>query len=90
MQQIPVRILNQDTAGVLARVEKGETVEITSRGRAVARISPVVHGETEDLALEGRLIPAKKRVRFVAPKGEIDHGRSATEALLAMRDEERW
>jgi prevent-host-death family protein len=45
MEQIPVRQLNQDTAGVLARVEAGETVEITSRGKPVARIVPVVEGE---------------------------------------------
>jgi len=39
--QIPIRTLNQDTADVLARVERGETVEITNRGRPIARIVPV-------------------------------------------------
>ena len=32
MESIPVRQLNQDTAGVLARVERGESLEITSEG----------------------------------------------------------
>jgi prevent-host-death family protein len=40
VESIPVRQLNQDTAGVLARVERGESLEITSRGRAIARLVP--------------------------------------------------
>jgi antitoxin (DNA-binding transcriptional repressor) of toxin-antitoxin stability system len=36
--QVPVRELNQDTAGALARVESGETEEITRHGRVIGRI----------------------------------------------------
>ncbi|MGH3461232.1 MAG: type II toxin-antitoxin system prevent-host-death family antitoxin [Kribbellaceae bacterium] len=48
MGQIAVRVLNQDTAGVLARVKRGEEIEITERGVVIARIvpasaSPVAH-----------------------------------------------
>lgn len=33
MAEIPVRVLNQETAKVLARVKQGEEIEITERGR---------------------------------------------------------
>jgi prevent-host-death family protein len=90
MEQVPVRQLNQDTAGVLARVENGETVEITSRGKPIARIVPVTHGELDDLVAAGRVIPATSREPFTMPPGPVDHTNSATNALLAMREEERW
>ncbi|HUL98709.1 MAG TPA: type II toxin-antitoxin system prevent-host-death family antitoxin, partial [Mycobacterium sp.] len=35
-----MRELNQDTAGVLARVKQGERVNITERGRVIACIIP--------------------------------------------------
>lgn len=39
------RELRNDTAGVLRRVEAGETVVITVRGRAVADLTPHRHDE---------------------------------------------
>ncbi|MDY7091297.1 MAG: type II toxin-antitoxin system prevent-host-death family antitoxin, partial [Actinomycetota bacterium] len=53
MDRIPIRSLNQDTAGVLARVEQGETVEITNRGRLVARIVPVGVDSLDELVNTG-------------------------------------
>ena len=32
MSEVPVRELNQNTSGVLARVKRGEQIEITERG----------------------------------------------------------
>jgi prevent-host-death family protein len=90
MEQVPVRQLNQDTAGVLARVENGETVEITSRGKPIARIVPVSNGEMDDLVAAGWVTPPTLRRPFVIPPGEVDHTSSATAALIAMREEERW
>ena len=90
IEQIPVRVLNQDTASVLARVEGGETVEITNRGKPIARIVPVYEGELADLVARGRVIPATSREPFEMPPGPIDETRSASAALIAMREEERW
>jgi prevent-host-death family protein len=90
MDQVPVRMLNQDTAGVLARVEGGETVEITNRGKPIARIVPVSHGELDDLVASGWVTPPTLRDPIPMPEGEVDESRSASAALLAMRDEERW
>lgn len=90
MERIPIRTLNQDTAGVLARVEAGETVEITNRGRLVARIVPAVTGELDDLVAAGRVVPASIREAFSIPAGLVEPGPGAGEALSALRDEERW
>lgn len=40
MVEVATRELRNDTAGVLRRVEAGETVVITVRGRAVADLVP--------------------------------------------------
>ena len=90
MERIPIRTLNQDTAGVLARVEGGETVEITNRGRLVARIVPAGAGEIDDLVAAGRVVPASIREVFVPPAGPVEAGPDAGEVLSALRDEERW
>lgn len=90
MERIPIRVLNQDTAGVLGRVERGETVEITHRGRLVARIVPAGAGELDDLVAAGRVVPASVRAPFTPPGGPLDQGPEAGELLSALRDEERW
>jgi prevent-host-death family protein len=66
---IPIRTLNQDTAGVLARVEHGETVEITRRGKVICRIVPVTGGELDDLVLAGQVAPATVSGPWIAPTG---------------------
>lgn len=46
MATIPQRALRNDTAGVLRRVEAGETMRITSNGRPVADLVPVDRAAT--------------------------------------------
>jgi prevent-host-death family protein len=41
MTEVPARDLRNDTAGVLRRVQAGEDIVITVRGRTVARLMPV-------------------------------------------------
>jgi prevent-host-death family protein len=89
MEQVPIRTLNQDTAGVLERVQHGETLEITSRGKPIARIVPVTEGELDDLVATGRVIPPTIHSPFPLPTSPADGG-SASDALIAMREEERW
>lgn len=89
MEQIAIRQLNQDTAEVMARVQAGETVEITNRGRPVGWIVPIHHDELDDLVAEGRVTPATGRGPWVVPTGPVDETRAASAVLLEMRDEER-
>ena len=90
MESIPIRVLNQDTAGVLARVERGETVEITNRGRPVARIVPATGGELDDLIAAGRVVPATIAAPFDVPTGPVDPDQQEAGELLSwLRDDER-
>nr|CEL15139.1 hypothetical protein [Kibdelosporangium sp. MJ126-NF4] len=75
---------------MLERVEHGETVEITNRGKPVARIVPVVTGELDDLIAEGRVIPATVHGPWRVPAGEIDPSADAAALVRELRDEERW
>lgn len=91
MTRIPVRTLNQDTAGVLARVERGETVEITRRGRVIAVMSPVgTAGELDDWITDGRVVPATEGGPFTTPSGPAATGTEAGGLIRALRDEESW
>jgi prevent-host-death family protein len=93
VDSIPVRQLNQDTAGVLAHVERGESLEIPSRGRLIARLVPAMSSrldELADLIAEGRAIPATISAPFEVPEGPVGDGPEAGELLSALRDDERW
>jgi prevent-host-death family protein len=90
MTAIPVRELNQDTAGVLARVERGETLEITRHQRVIARLVPVLHAEIDDLVAAGRMLPPTQTAAWEAPYGVAENGPDAGELVRQMRDEERY
>jgi prevent-host-death family protein len=61
--EIPQRTLRNDVSGVLRRVEAGETLSVTVRGRPVAQIGPLsgrgrfVTRERLVAALAGTLAP---------------------------------
>lgn len=90
MEQVPVRELNQDTAGVLARVERGETVEITRHGKVIGRIVPAAVGELDDWIGAGRVIPATVVGPIPMPAQRASSGEEAGRLLRELRDEERW
>jgi prevent-host-death family protein len=90
MEQIPIRTLNQDTAGVLARVERGEVVEITNRGRAIAHIVPVGTEPMADLVAAGLALPPTVTGPMPMPTVAAEPGSEAGQLLTTLRDEERW
>jgi prevent-host-death family protein len=56
MRYIGIRELRQQASRYLRDVERGETIEVTDRGRPVARLVPVPRGAgLESLAESGRL-----------------------------------
>ncbi len=57
MEQIPIRVLNQDTAGVLAKVEQGAVIEVTNRGHPIARIVPAKGDPLAGLVEAGVVLP---------------------------------
>ncbi len=90
---VGLRELRHNTSEVLARVRRGETVDVTEYGRLVARIVPVEEREPapvlDRLSAAGRLRPAVRpgyRPRMLPSTGANRLG----DALAALRDEERW
>jgi len=90
MQQVPIRELNQQTASVMARVERGETIEITKQGKVIGRIVPATSGEFDDLIAAGRVVPATIKGPIPVPTHKAPPGSDAGELLRQLRDEERW
>ncbi len=87
-----LRDLRHHTSEVLARVRHGETIDVTERGRLIARIVPVDRREPTPvlarLVASGRATLARRpgyRPRM-RPRDGTD---TLSETLAAMRDEER-
>ena len=92
MERIGIRELNQNTSQVVARVGRGESIEITDRGRPVARLVPV----DDDTSTLNRLV-ASGRAAAPSSAGPVplppklgDPTVDAASELAATRDEERW
>jgi prevent-host-death family protein len=79
MKSIPVRELQREIRAVLDRVERGESVEVTRRGRPVARLVPTQPSPAKpwpDLAARARAVLGGRRIapppsqQVVADRGE--------------------
>lgn len=89
MGEVSIRLLNQETSKVLARVKRGEQITLTERGEVIARIVPASAGPLDALISSGRVSPAG--VRGPAPRPTIPmSGIDAGALLQRMRDEERY
>ncbi len=83
-----MRELRQHASRYLARVAHGETLEVTDRGRPVARLVPVLTDAWADMVASGKVTPAEDDTDVAdEPPGEYDVDASAV--LAAMRAEER-
>ena len=56
-EQVPLRELRNFTSRVLDRVKKGAIIEVTERGRPVARLVPVEMDDLDQLRAMGLLEP---------------------------------
>jgi prevent-host-death family protein len=90
MEQVAIRTLNQHTTDVIARVERGEVVEITNRGRPVARIVPITSDTMADLVADGVALPPTLTGPIPMPAVEAEPGSEAGAVVSGLRDEERW
>jgi prevent-host-death family protein len=92
---IGIRELRQHASVYVDLVEKGQTVDITNRGRLVARLVPArdVESPLERLIAAGILQPAEDpgSLLDIEPAPAVPEGRpTASEILLKMREEERY
>lgn len=88
MRSIGIRELRQQASRHLRDVERGETIEVTDRGRPVALLVPVPHaGVAERLIASGRMVqgtgdllalgqPLKPRPGVPLPSEVLDDLRS--------------
>lgn len=69
MRSIGVRELRQQASRHLREVERGETIQITDRGRPVALLTPLPkeEGPLARLRREGRLSSGKGHLRDLPP-----------------------
>jgi prevent-host-death family protein len=92
MHEIGVRELKASLSSTLRRVEEGEQIKVTVRGRHVADLVPASSRRSSErlraLVAEGRITPAiQSRPRRT--QRPLATGRSASAAVLAERDDER-
>ena len=90
MSEVPVRELNQNTAGVLARVKRGEQIDITERGVVVARLVPSQENPLAEMISAGRLHPATLSGPAPRPSGPVKTDNEAGQVLRELRDTERY
>ena len=88
MERIGLRELRQNASRYIAHVAQGETVEVTQRGRLVARIVPAVEDPWKDLILRGEVIPATSSEDLL-DEAPVDYGFDASAALQRLRADER-
>lgn len=88
MTRIGARELRHHTRLYLAQVKAGKTVEVTERGRVIAKLVPPEPAETARgrLIAEGRLIPStRSRHALPAPVDMPADAPSTAEALDDLR-----
>lgn len=90
MRAIGIRELRQEASRYLREVQRGETIEVTDRGRPVARLVPIPRsGGVEDLAASGRLVLAANDALELGPPLRPVKGKALPSEMLAeaRRDE---
>jgi len=92
VREIGIGELRAKLSSVIRRVERGERVRVTRRGRPVADIVPAMPEQSpamKRLIAEGRVTPASRPASEAPPASPRKTGRSASAFILAEREEER-
>jgi len=87
---VGVRELRQNLSVYLRRVEAGETLRVTDRGRPVALLGPLPGGRSDRLSqliAAGLVTPAEHDLLSVAKPRSFPAAMSLQEALDEQRDE---
>jgi prevent-host-death family protein len=90
MASVGVRELRQRASELLRRVQAGEAIEITDRGRAVAVLGPLPDEPLERLRAAGDLLPAASGLDDLPEPLTLVGGQEAPSRTLArLRSDER-
>ncbi len=89
--RVGVRELRQNLSVYLERVQNGEALRVTDRGRVVALLSPLPSDATalEALIAAGRATPASGGLTDLGPPAGKP-SRVLSKLLAQLRDEERY
>ena len=87
MPTIGVRELRQNASQYLERVRAGETIEVSVRGRVVARLVPALHHPWDELVTAGRVRRASDA--SLAEVTPVAAEAALSRELEAQRAEER-
>lgn len=89
-EQVGLRALQQNASAVVARAAAGEVVEVTDRGRPVARIVPLAANGLEALITAGLARRSRQAVRDIPPPlPAAPAGPTLGELLAEAREGER-
>jgi prevent-host-death family protein len=88
MDRIGIRELRQHASRYLERVAHGETLEVTDRGRPIARLVPVTVDPWADMIASGKVTVADDDTDIV-DEPPRDYDVDASAALAAQRAHER-
>jgi prevent-host-death family protein len=90
MSSVGVRELRQRASELLRRVQAGEAIEITDRGRPVALLGPLPDDRLERLRAAGDLVPAAGELDDLPEPLVLAGGQEAPSRILArLRSDER-
>jgi prevent-host-death family protein len=91
MQSVGVRELRQRASELLRRVEQGETIEVTDRGRRVAVLAPPPQGNSLDqMRALGEIEPARGSLEDLPEPLVLARGAERpSEVLRRLRQNER-
>lgn len=91
MESVGVRELRQRASDLIRRVEAGETIEVTDRGRPVAILAPIARrSELEHLRAVGETTGKSKGMAGIGQPLRVPPGRETPSRVLArLREGER-
>ena len=90
MMSVGVRELRQRASELLRRVENGQSIQITDRGRPVAVLAPLPADPLERLIATGDLQPSDGDIADLPEPLQLPAGAELPSAVLArLRQDER-
>lgn len=91
MRSVGIRELRQRASELLRHVERGESIEITDRGRPVAILSPLPAGSPyERMLAEGEIAHASRHIGELPEPLPLSPGQESASSVLArLRRDER-
>lgn len=90
MERVGVRELRQNLSVYLRRVRRGESLEVTERGRPVATLQPIIDPDDRLAGLEARGIALRRGLGNLAqlpPPAKVKLDRPLADVLEELRED---